>query len=243
MGFKRVVLALVFAACLCVTAFAQGPKNILAEPEFPGEDMSGQQIYQEVQEVGPYDDPGDSALTFRNESLFTVRKDTGMSPYVPGRGVRTPVTVITGLGAAPAAGSWAFTLNDVVKSYLKLDLYQTADAVFGSGELAHNGVVTAVTAGGSVLGDRLALFVIPTGSQNMYRFSLIIKPGSMDGEYIFTAPGITQPGVAFGSLLSLQGTSAPALQTAAAQQTAQAQQNAQAQQIAETLPVTVPATA
>jgi hypothetical protein len=49
--------------------------------------------------------------------------------------------------------------------------------------------------------------------------------------------------VAFGSLLSLQGTSAPALQTAAAEQTAQAQQNAQVQQIAETLPVTVPVTA
>ena len=241
MGFKCMVLALVFVACLCMTAFALGSEYV--EPEFPGEDMSGQQIYQEVQEVGPYDDPGDSALSFRNESLFTIRKDTGMSPHVPGRGLWTPVSVIRGLGVAPAAGSWAFVLNDVVKSYLMLDLYQTADAVFGSGELAHNGVVTPVTAGGSVLGDRLALFVIPTGSQNMYRFSLTIKPGSMDGEYIFTAPGITQPGVAFGSLLSLQGASSPALQTATAQQTAQASQNAQAQQIAETLPVTVPVTA
>ena len=51
MGFKCMVIALVFVACLCMTAFAQGPKNILAEPEFPGEDMSGQQIYQEVREV------------------------------------------------------------------------------------------------------------------------------------------------------------------------------------------------
>jgi hypothetical protein len=220
-------IALAFMACLCTTAFAQGPKNILAEPEFPGEDMSGQQIYQEVRE-GVYDDINDSVLSFRNESLFTIRKDTGMSPHVPGQGVRTPVTVVTGMGIAPAAGSWAFTLNDVGKSYLKLDLYQTVDAVFGSGELAHNGVITPVTAGGSVLGDRLALFVIPTGSQNMYRFSLTIKPGSMDGEYIFTAPGITQPGVAFGSLLSLQGSSSPALQTAAVQQAAQAQQKAQA---------------
>jgi hypothetical protein len=218
MGFKCVVIALAFVACLCMTAFALGPKNEYVEPEFPGEDMSGRQIYQEVQEVGPYDDPEDSALSFRNESLFTIRKDTGMSPHVPGTGVRTPVVVIRGLGVAPAAGSWAFTLNDVDKSYLKIDLYQTADAVFGSGELASNGVVTAVTAGGSVLGDRLALFVIPTGSQTMYRLSLTIKPGSMDGEYIFTAPGITQPGVAFGSLLSPSGFAAPASQTAQAQQ-------------------------
>ena len=204
MGFKCVVIALAFVACLCMTAFALGPKNEYVEPEFPLEGMSGSQINQEVQDVGPYDDPKDSALSFRNESLFVIRKDTGMSPNVPGKGVRTPVTVIMGFGLSPVAGSWAFTLNDVDKSYLKLDLYQTIDAVFGSGELADDGVVTPVTAGGSVLGDRLALFVIPAGSQNMYRFSLAIKPGSMDGEYIFTAPGITQPGVAFGSLLSPQ---------------------------------------
>jgi len=226
MGFKYVVIALAFVACLCMTTFAQGPKNEIVEPEFPGEDMSGNQIYQEVRDVGPYDDPGDSALSFRNESLFIIREDTGMSPHVPGKDVRTPVVVIKGLGVAPAAGSWAFTLSDQDKSYLKIDLYQTADAVFGSGELADNGIVTAVTAGGSVLGDRLALFVIPVGSQNMYRFSLTIKPGSMNGDYIFTAPGITQPGVAFGSLLSPLGSVAPASQPA---------------QPAQALPVTVPA--
>jgi hypothetical protein len=213
MGFKCVVIALAFVVCLCMTAFAQGPKNEYVEQKFPGEDMSGSQIHQEVRE-GVYDNLDDSSLSFRNESLFVIRKDTGMSPHVPGKDVRTPVTIIMGSGFAPAAGSWAFILNDVDKSYLKLDLYQTVDAVFGSGELADDGVVTAVTARGSVLGDRLALFVIPTGSQNMYRFSLTIKPGTMDGDYIFTAPGITQPGVAFGSLLSPQVSSTYALQTA-----------------------------
>lgn len=235
MGFKCVLIALAFVACLCMTSFAQGPKNEIVEPDFPGEDMSGSQIYQEVH-GGVYDDLNDSTLSFRNESLFVIRKDTGMSPHVPGKGVRTPVTVITGLGLAPAAGSWAFTLNDVDTSYLKLDLYQINDAVFGSGDLADNGVVTPVTAGGSVLGDRLALFVMPTGSQNMYRFSLTIKPGSMDGEFIFTAPGITQPGVAFGSLL------APQALATATQQTSQTQQTALAQQLTQTLPVNVPAT-
>jgi hypothetical protein len=73
MGFKCVVIALAFVACLCMTAFAMGPKNEYVEPEFPGEDMSGSQIYQEVRE-GVYDDLKDSALSFRNESLFTIRK-------------------------------------------------------------------------------------------------------------------------------------------------------------------------
>jgi hypothetical protein len=236
MGFKCVVIALAFVACLCMTAYAQGPKNDYVEPQFPGDNMSGSQINQEVR-GGIDHDLNDNALSFRNESLFAIRKDTGMSPHVPGKGVRTPVTVVWGLGVAPAAGSWALTLNDVDKSYLKLNLYQTADAVFGSGELAKNGVVTAVTAGGSVLDDRLALFVVPTGSQNMYRFSLTIVPGSMSGEYIFTAPGITQPGVAFGSLLALQDYVAPA------QQTAQDQHTVQAQLINQTQPVMAPANA
>ena len=79
------------------------------------------------------------------------------------------------------------------------------DAVFGSGELMDNGIPAQVTAGGTVLGDRLSLYVTPIGTQNLYRFSLEIKPGSMDGDYVFTAPGITQPGVAFGSLIAPQG--------------------------------------
>ena len=94
------------------------------------------------------------------------------------------------------------TLNDVDKKNLKLDLYQSGDAVFGSGELAEGATVTPVTAGGSILGNQLALFVIPAGSQNMYRLSLTIQPGSMNGDYIFTAPGVNQPGVAFGSLMA-----------------------------------------
>jgi len=216
MGFKCIAIALAFVVCLCMTVYAAGPKNVYVEGDYPTDSMSGNEIYQEVRSGS---DANDAALSFQNESLFTIRKDTGMSPGVPGKGVRTPVAVVKGLGIAPAAGSWAFTLNDVDKSYLKLDLYQTADAVSGTGELAAGGVVTPVTVGGSVLGDQVALFVIPTGSQNMYRFSLTIKPGTMDGEYVFTAPGITQPGVAFGSMISAQ-TLASAFQQAAQASTA-----------------------
>jgi hypothetical protein len=201
MGIKSVVIALALALCLFPMTSAQGPKNYIAEPMFPGENMSGSEIYKDVQ-GGVYSNANDANLSFQNESLFIIRKDTGMSPHVPNKGVRTPVRIIRGLGIAPAAGSWSFTLADIATRYLRLDLYQTGDAVFGSGELADNGFTTPVTAGGTVLGDQLALFVTPTGSQNLYRFSLTIKPGSMDGDYIYTSQGITQPGVAFGSLIA-----------------------------------------
>jgi hypothetical protein len=225
MGIKSVVLAMALALCLFSTASAQGPKNYIAEPDFPGEDMSGSEIYREVQ-GGVYTDVNDASLSFRNESLFIIRKDTGMSPHVPEKGVRTPVRVIKGLGVAPAAGSWSFTLSDIATRYLRVNLYQNGDAVYGSGELTDNGFTTPVTVGGTVLGDQMALFVTPSGSQNLYRFSLTIKPGSMDGDYIYTSPGITQPGVAFGSLVAPLSDSAAAQTTASAQQSAQIQQNA-----------------
>jgi hypothetical protein len=192
---------LALIGCFSAMAFAQGPKTQIVDPQFPEANMSGSEIHNEVHN-GVYTNPNDSGLSFRNESLFIIRKDTGMSPNVPARGVRTPVI---GLGIAPAAGSWSFTLTDVATRHLKLNLYQTADAVFGSGELMDNGITTQVTAGGTVLGDGLSLYVTPIGTQNLYRFSLEIKPGSMDGDYVFTAPGITQPGVAFGSLIAPQG--------------------------------------
>jgi hypothetical protein len=181
MGFKCLLIALALAVCLCITAL--------------GEDSQKEDIKK----------------SFQDESLFTIRKDTGMSANAVDAGVRTPVVVVKGVGIAAVAGSWGLTLNDVDKSYLKLDLNQTADAVFGSGVLTTRGISIPVNAGGTVIGNRLALFVVPDSSQNMYRFSMTITAGSMDGDYVFTAPGVTQPGVAFGSLLSPLS-AAPAVQ-------------------------------
>ncbi|HNQ55223.1 MAG TPA: hypothetical protein PKG66_07405, partial [Methanothrix sp.] len=202
------ILALALAACLCMAAMVQA-----VEPQVSEDYLSGSQIRDEVG-WGEYTDVNDSSLSFRNESLFIIRKDTGMSPNVPEMGVRSPA-IVGRAGVAMAAGSWALTLNDLDKRYLKLELYQSGDAVFGSGELAQGAVVTPVTAGGSILGNQLALFVISAGSQNMYRLSLTIQAGSMNGDYIFTAPGVNQPGVAFGSLIAPQSPQA-AQQTAPA---------------------------
>ena len=208
MGIKYCILALALAACLCMAAMVQA-----VEPQVSEDYLSGSQIRDEVG-WGEYTDVNDSSLSFRNESLFIIRKDTGMSPNVPEMGVRSPA-IVGRAGVAMAAGSWALTLNDLDKKYLKLELYQSGDAVFGSGELAQGAVVTPVTAGGSILGNQLALFVISAGSQNMYRLSLTIQAGSMNGDYIFTAPGVNQPGVAFGSLIAPQSPQA-AQQTAPA---------------------------
>jgi hypothetical protein len=226
MGFKCVLIALALVVCLSSMTLGQGPKDYVVKP-FPGENMSGSEIYREVQ-GGVYTNPKDSALSFYNESLFLINPYTGMSPNAVGKPV--PVKIYwNGMSYAPVAGNWSFTLTGVDRSYMMLSLYQNADAVSGSGVLTANGFNTPVTAGGTVMGDRLALFVTPVGTQNLYRFSLTITPGSMNGDYVFTAPGITQPGVAFGSLLSSQAPPVPVQQTAPTYQTNPAMQTSPTQ--------------
>ncbi len=232
MGFKCVLIALALVMCLSMTTLGLDP----VQPKFPTDEMSGSEIIQEVQS-GVYTNPDDASLSFRNESLFIIDKYTGMSPNAVKLGYRAPVNIYwNGRGYAPVAGNWSFTLTSVDTSYLNIGLYQIEDGVSGYGQLTHNGFTTPVTAGGTVLGDRLALFVTPVGTQNLYRFSLTIMPGTMNGDYVFTAPGITQPGVAFGSLLSSQAPSVPAAaptyQTTAALPATQAMQTSQTQQAA-----------
>lgn len=227
MGLKSVVLVLALIGCLASSAMAaipQGPKNF-ENDNFPKEGMSGNEILTEVREGVPTDVENESVLSFRNESLFYTRKDTGTSLPVE-KGVRTPVVVIRGLGPAPAAGTWTFTLTDVVTRYLTLNLVQYGDAVTGNGQLNENGVVTPVTVGGTAFADRLALFVTPIGGQSVYRLSLTIKPGSMDGDYIISGQGIQQPGIAFGSFVAPQTTTAATTQQGQSTATQQTQQQA-----------------
>jgi hypothetical protein len=207
MGFKCVLIALALVVCLSSMTLGLGSND----DAWLNENVSGYQIRQEVQK-GVYTEKNDSALSFYNESLFRINPYTGMSPNA----VKAAPVVIywNGMSYAPVAGNWSFTLTGVDRSYMMLSLYQNADAVSGSGVLTANGFNTPVTAGGTVMGDRLALFVTPVGTQNLYRFSLTVTPGSMNGDYVFTAPGITQPGVAFGSLLSSQAPPVPVQQTA-----------------------------
>ncbi len=207
MGIKSVILAFAMIVCLAVPAFADmpiGPKDKVNQP-FPNQNMSGYEITQEVT-YGSNPTASDGDLSFRNESLFLINKRTGMSPNAVGKGVRTPLAV--GLPIS-IAGVWSFTLTDIGTKTLTLSLFQSEDAIFGSGELTSGSSITQVTAGGTLLGDKLAMYVIPAGSPNsMYRFSLTLRPGSIGGDYIYSATGITQPGVAFGNLVSPLGAAA-----------------------------------
>jgi hypothetical protein len=189
MVFKMFLLIIAVIGCFSIPAICQSPNS---EPTFP-DGKSESKILSDVRS------------SFQDESLFVIRSDTGMSPGVPESGVRyPPVGKAVLVGPYPVAGPWSLTLTDLVTKYMNLNLYQSEDSVFGNGELIDSGMTTQLTVGGTIVGDKLALYVIPVGTQNLYRMSLTLRPDSMDGSYIFSSPGITQPGIVFGTPISPQ---------------------------------------
>ena len=189
MSIKMLLLAVAVIGCFSIPAICKSPSS---EPSFPEVTADSQKL-------------SDVRSTFQDESLFVVRSDTGMSPGVPEPGVRyPPVGNVVAVRPYPIAGSWSLTLTDIVTKYMNLNLYQSEDSVFGNGELIDNGMTTQLTAGGTIVGDKLALYVMPVGTQSLYRMSLTFEPNSMDGNYILSSPGAAQPGVAFGKPVSPQ---------------------------------------
>lgn len=137
------------------------------------------------------------AVAQEDISIFNVSNKTGMTPGVPSKesGVWTAPTISGSL--ANVAGGWTFALNDASARDLKLTLYQNNDAVFGSGDITVLGNTSGVSAGGTLKGNSLTLYVIPSGDPGLYMLTLIVGPGSMNGNYVFSSPGTAQqPGVA-----------------------------------------------
>jgi hypothetical protein len=132
------------------------------------------------------------------EDIYNVSKQTGMTPGVASKesGIRT-----TSIGSvANIAGGWTLTLNDVMTKSLKLTLYQNNDAVFGSGDITILDDTTPVSAGGTLQGNSLMLYVIPSGEPSLYRINMIVGLRSMNGNYVFSTQAATsQQGAASGS--------------------------------------------
>ena len=133
------------------------------------------------------------------EDVYNVSKQTGMTPGV--------ASIESGAMTAPVgslsnvAGGWTITLKDAGSKSLKLTLYQHNDAVFGSGVITVLGNTTSVSAGGTLQGNSLMLYVIPSGKPSLYRIDMMVGSGSMTGSYVFSAQSaMQQSGSASGSL-------------------------------------------
>jgi hypothetical protein len=180
MGFRNSILILAVMICLASQMMAQDDYNISPISE-------------------------DVKKSFQNEDLFNTSAATGMSPNATANLVKYPIVVVR--GSALVSGSWSLNLRDTAASIMRLNLNQYQDAVFGSGDVIMGGIVTNVSVGGTMIGNRLNLYVTTEGNSNLYRMALTVAPGSMNGNYLFTAPGITQPGIVYGSLTAPAQTS------------------------------------
>ena len=173
MGFRNSILILAVMICSASQVLAQDSYNI-----------------------GPISE--DVKKSFQNEDLFNTSAATGMSPNATANLVKYPIVVVR--GSALVGGSWSLNLRDTAASTMRLNLNQYQDAVFGSGDITIGGIVTNVSVGGTIVGNRLNLYATTEGNNNLYRMTLTVAPGSMNGNYLFTAPGITHPGIVYGSL-------------------------------------------
>lgn len=137
-------------------------------------------------------------LTVAQEEVYNINQ-TGITFSVASRESGVRASSLSSL--ANIAGGWTLTLNDPEARSLKLMLYQNNDAVFGSGDVTVSGNTKPVSAGGTLNGNSLTLYVIPSEEPCLYRLSMVVGPGSMTGAYVFnTQAAAQQSGSVSGSL-------------------------------------------
>jgi hypothetical protein len=102
--------------------------------------------------------------------------------------------------ATNAAGNWSFRLRDSKKNrVLALTLFQSYNAVFGTGRINDGGDTLDVTASGSIEGDKLYLEVTSSGTIILYRLALTESGNTASGEYrAFSTGQETWKGLADG---------------------------------------------
>jgi hypothetical protein len=81
------------------------------------------------------------------------------------------------------AGNWSFRLRDSKNRVLALRLFQSKNVLFGKGTINDGGDTLAISASGSVDGDKLNLDATSSGTITLYRLVLMTDRNSASGEY------------------------------------------------------------
>jgi hypothetical protein len=84
---------------------------------------------------------------------------------------------------ANVAGNWSFRLRDSKNRVMALTLFQSNNALYGTGSINDGGDTLLVSASGSVEGDRLYLDAISSGTVTLYRIALTMGGNTASGEY------------------------------------------------------------
>ena len=135
--------------------------------------------------------------------LASADSSKGLQNQISGATNASQTTLSQGvaaLNATNAAGNWSFRLRDSKKNrVLALALFQSYNAVFGTGRINDGGDTLEVMASGSVEGDKLYLEATSSGTIILYRLALTESGNTASGEYrAFSTGNETWKGLADG---------------------------------------------
>jgi hypothetical protein len=141
------------------------------------------------------------ALEYQTAS--TVSSGQAKAPSEePDVSARLPAISQTTSPTVSKAGNWSFRLRDSKNRFLALTLFQSENAVFGTGNINDGGDTMKASASGSVSADKLSLDVISSGTVNLYRLRLNLSDNSASGEYrAFSTKGDPWTGIVEGMLI------------------------------------------
>jgi hypothetical protein len=101
-----------------------------------------------------------------------------------------PVQVAAPTEPASVSGSWSLELNDSASRTAAFTLFQSGDAVFGSGNVNLDTNTTMMAAAsGTLTGSELDLDIVTLGKVNLYRLTLMVSGESAAGNYTAYRPG------------------------------------------------------
>ena len=102
--------------------------------------------------------------------------------------VSAPVQVAALPEPTSVSGSWSLELTDSASRTAVLTLFQSGDAVYGSGNVNLDANTTMMAASGTLTGSELNLDLITLGKVNLYRLTLMVSGESATGNYTAYSP-------------------------------------------------------
>lgn len=100
-----------------------------------------------------------------------------------------PAQVVAPTEPTSVSGSWSLELADSASRTAALTLWQSGDAVFGSGNVNLDANTTMVAAAsGTLTGNELSLDLVTLGKVNLYRLTLMVSGDSATGNYTSYSP-------------------------------------------------------
>jgi hypothetical protein len=121
--------------------------------------------------------------------MGTVSTGTGIVPALSvGKGSIPASNVGAISSLANLTGSWALDLKGAQIRHFDLQIYQEDDLALGSGQMSADQGGLAVTAVGSVAGDRPTMFISLIDTGQVFRLKLSVSGESLAGEYDSLSP-------------------------------------------------------